>query len=91
MLGDVPASQGNADPYTLTDVDIWEEPEIPTEVAQPELVPEIETKTEMITQEEEPTVAVPKKEEKPKANEKTMVFSAARLEKTCMLQTTIKS
>ena len=70
MLGEVPASQGNADPYTLTDVDIWEEPEIPTEVAQPELVPEIETKTEMITQEEEPTVAVPKKEEKPKPTPK---------------------
>ena len=70
MLGDVPASQGNADPYTLTDVDIWEEPEIPTEVAQSESVPEIETKTEMITQEEEPTVAVPKKEEKPKPTPK---------------------
>ena len=65
MLGEVPVSQGNADPYTLTDVDILEEPEIPTEVAQPEPVPEIQTKTEMITQEEEPTIAVPKKEEKP--------------------------
>ena len=70
MLGEVPASQGNADPYTLTDVDIWEEPEIPTEVAQSEPVPEIETMTEMITQEEEPTVAVPKKEEKPKPTPK---------------------
>lgn len=70
MLGEVPASQGNADPYTLTDVDIWEEPEIPTEVAQSEPVPEIETKTEMITQEEEPTVVVPKKEEKPKPTPK---------------------
>ena len=70
MLGEVPASQGNADPYTLTDVDIWEEPEIPTEVAQSEPVPEIQTKTEMITQEEEPTVAVPKKEEKPKPTPK---------------------
>lgn len=70
MLGEVPASQGNADPYTLTDVDIWEEPEIPTEVAQTEPVPVIETKTEMITQEEEPTVAVPKKEEKPKPTPK---------------------
>lgn len=70
MLGEVPASQGNADPYTLTDVDIWEEPEIPTAVAQPEPIPEIETKTEMITQEEEPTVAVPKKEEKPKPTPK---------------------
>ena len=70
MLGEVPASQGNADPYTLTDVDIWEEPEIPTEVAQSEPVSEIETKTEMITQEEEPTVVVPKKEEKPKPTPK---------------------
>lgn len=70
MLGEVPASQGNADPYTLTDVDIWEEPEIPMEVAQPEPVLEIETKTEKITQEEEPTVAVPKKEEKPKPKPK---------------------
>ena len=70
MLGEVPVSQGNADPYTLTDVDILEEPEIPTEVAQPEPVPEIQTKTEMITQEEEPTIAVPKKEEKPKPTPK---------------------
>ena len=70
MLGEVPVSQGNADPYTLTDVDILEEPEIPMEVAQPEPVPEIQTKTEMITQEEEPTIAVPKKEEKPKPTPK---------------------
>ena len=70
MLGEVPVSQGNADPYTLTDVDILEEPEIPTEVAQPEPVSEIQTKTEMITQEEEPTIAVPKKEEKPKPTPK---------------------
>ena len=70
MLGEVSVSQGNADPYTLTDVDILEEPEIPTEVAQPEPVPEIQTKTEMITQEEEPTIAVPKKEEKPKPTPK---------------------
>ena len=70
MLGEVSVSQGNADPYTLTDVDILEEPEIPMEVAQPEPVPEIQTKTEMITQEEEPTIAVPKKEEKPKPTPK---------------------
>ena len=70
MLGEVSVSQGNADPYTLTDVDILEEPEIPTEVAQPEPVPEIQTKTEMITQEEEPTIAVPKKEDKPKPTPK---------------------
>ncbi len=66
MMGDVPLAQGQADPYTLTDVDIWDEPELPTEVAEPEPVPEVETKAELITQEDEPTVAVPKKEEKPK-------------------------
>ena len=70
MLGEVPASQGNADPYTLTDVDILEDPQIPTEVAKPEPIPEIKTKTELITQEDEPTVAVPKKEEKPKPTPK---------------------
>ena len=62
MLGNMELTQGNADPYTLTDVDILEEPEQPTEVAEPEPIPTIETKTEMITQEEEETVAVPKKE-----------------------------
>ncbi|MBO5251964.1 MAG: TonB family protein [Bacteroidaceae bacterium] len=62
MLGNMELAQGNADPYTLTDVDILEEPEQPAEVAEPEPIPAIETKTEMITQEEEETVAVPKKE-----------------------------
>lgn len=66
MLGEVAASQGNADPYMLTDVDILEEPELPAEAAEPEPVPEVETKAEMITQEDEPTVAVPKKKETPK-------------------------
>lgn len=66
MLGNVPQSQGNADPYTLTDVDIWEEPELPTEVADPVPVPEVETKAELITQADEPTVAVPEKKEQPK-------------------------
>lgn len=66
MLGEVAASQGNADPYMLTDVDIWEEPELPAEVAEPEPVPELETKAEMITQEDEPTFAVPEKKETPK-------------------------
>lgn len=70
MLGEVQTSQGNADPYTLTDVDILEEPQIPTEVAKPEPIPEIKTKTELITQEDEPTVVVPKKEEKPKPTPK---------------------
>lgn len=62
MLGNMELAQGNADPYTLTDVDILEEPEQPTEVAEPEPIPTMETKSEMITQEEEETVAVPKKE-----------------------------
>ena len=62
MLGNMEMAQGNADPYTMTDVDILDEPQLPTEVSAPEPVPAPPVKTEMITQEDEPTIAVPKKE-----------------------------
>ena len=62
MLGNMEVAQGNSDPYTLTDVDILDEPQLPTEPTVPESVPEIPVKSEMITQEDEPTIAVPKKE-----------------------------
>lgn len=62
MLGNMEMAQGNADPYTLTDVDVLDEPQLPIEQTIPEPVPTPPVKTEMITQEEEPTVAVPKKE-----------------------------
>ena len=62
MLGNMELAQGNADPYTLTDVDILDEPQLPTEVSAPEPVPTPPVESEMITQEDEPTVAVPKKE-----------------------------
>ena len=62
MLGNTELSQGNADPYTLTDVDIMNEPEAPApDVSEPETVPPVETKEEIITQTEEETVAVPDK------------------------------
>ena len=65
MLGNTELSQGNADPYTLTDTDIMNEPEAPApDVSEPETVPPVETKEEIITQTEEETVAVPKKEPK---------------------------
>lgn len=67
MLGNTELSQGNADPYTLTDIDIMNEPEAPApDVSEPETVPPVETKEEIITQTEEETVAVPKKEPKKK-------------------------
>lgn len=62
MIGAMDLAQGATDPYTMTDVDIWKEPVVPTEAVEPELVPEIEIKTEMITQDDEPTIAVPRKE-----------------------------
>ena len=62
MLGNMEMAHGNADPYTLTDVDILDEPQLPTEVSAPEPVPTPPVESEMITQEDEPTVAVPKKE-----------------------------
>ena len=72
MLGNMEMAQGNADPYTLTDVDILDEPQLPSEVSAPEPVPTPPVKTEMITQEDEPTVAVPKKET-PKPKVKTEI------------------
>ena len=65
MLGNMELAQGDADPYTLTDVDILNEPQMPSEVKAPEPVPEVPTESDMITQDDEPTIAVPKKE-KPK-------------------------
>ena len=70
MLGNMELAQGNADPYTLTDVDILDEPQLPSEVSAPEPVPTPPVKAEMITQEDEPTVAVPK-QETPKPKVKT--------------------
>ena len=61
MLGNTELSQGNADPYTLTDIDIMNEPEAPApDVSEPETVPPVETKEEIITQtEEEPVPQAP--------------------------------
>ena len=60
MLGNTELSQGNADPYTLTDVDIMNEPEAPApDISEPEPVPAVDVKEEVITQTEEETVAVP--------------------------------
>ncbi|MBR4923156.1 MAG: TonB family protein [Bacteroidaceae bacterium] len=70
MLGNMEMAQGNADPYTLTDVDVLDEPQLPTETTVPEPVPETPVKSNMITQEDEPTIAVPKKET-PKPTPKT--------------------
>ena len=65
MLGNAELSQGNADPYTLTDVDILNEPEAPApDAPEPETVPTPQVKEEIITQDEEETVAVPKKDPK---------------------------
>ena len=62
MLGNTEFSQGNADPYTLTDVDIMNEPEVPApDAAEPEPVSPADVKEEVITQTEEETVALPEK------------------------------
>ena len=61
MLGNMEMAQGNADPYTLTDVDILDEPQLPTEVTAPEPISTPPVESEMITQEDESTIAIPKK------------------------------
>ena len=77
MLGNMEMAQGNADPYTLTDVDVLDEPQMPAEASVPEPVPETPSETEMITQEDEPTIAVPKKET-PKPKTKTEIVKAKK-------------
>ena len=53
MLGNMDMAQGSADPYTLTDVDILDEPQLPTEAIVPEpVIPEPPVEQEMITQED---------------------------------------
>ena len=77
MLGNMEMAQGDADPYTLTDVDIMDEPQIPAEASVPEPVPEIPSEAEMITQEDEPSIAVPKKET-PKPKTKTEIVKTKK-------------
>ena len=77
MLGNMEMAQGNADPYTLTDVDVLDEPQMPAEASVPEPVPEPPSETEMITQEDEPSIAVPKKET-PKPKTKTEIVKAKK-------------
>ena len=85
MLGNMEVAQGDADPYTLTDVDILDEPQLPTETSVPEPVPTPPVESEMITQEDDPTVVVPKKEtpkqEPLKPNEKTEAEKRAEAER----------
>lgn len=75
MLGNMEMAQGDSDPYTLTDVDILDEPQISAEASVPAPVPEIPSEAEMITQEDEPTIAIPKKEI-PKPKTKTEIVKA---------------
>ena len=77
MLGNMEMVQGNADPYTLTDVDVLDEPQMPAEASVPEPVPETPSETKMITQEDEPSIAVPKKET-PKPKTKTEIVKAKK-------------
>lgn len=68
MLGNTEMAAGDADPYTLTEVDVLPQPEsaVPSEPEMTEPAPE----QPMITQEDEPSIQVkkeqPKKQEKPK-------------------------
>ena len=77
MLGNMEMAQGNADPYTLTNVDVLDEPQMPAEASVPDPVPETPSETEMITQEDEPSIAVPKKET-PKPKTKTEIVKAKK-------------
>lgn len=71
MLGSAELSQGDADPYTLTEVDVLDELQPETAPADPSV--EIPSEQEMLTQDLEETVAMKpqKKPVKPKTEVKT--------------------
>lgn len=64
MLGNTQMAQGDADPYTMTEVDVLPQPE--TSVPEPEVTPEPEVKQPMITQDDEPSIQVKRKSRKKK-------------------------
>lgn len=72
MLGNTDIAQGDADPYTMTEVDVLPQPEAPMPESAPEPKSEPEIKQPLITQDEEAPVKVKKetpKKETPKKNE----------------------
>lgn len=84
MLGNTETAQGDADPYTLTEVDMMDQPE--TEAPQP--TPEPEAEKPLLTQQDEPSVKVKeekvkkKKEEPRKQTKKEQPRAAKPKEKT---------
>lgn len=74
MLGNTELAAGDADPYTMTEVDVLPQP--PAPVPEPEAMPaEPEVKQPLITQADEPSVQVKKEEpkkEKPKKEKKPL-------------------
>lgn len=63
MLGNTQTAQGDADPYTMTEVDVLPQP--PASAPEPESMPaEPEVKQPLITQAEEPSLQVKKEEPK---------------------------
>lgn len=72
MLGNTEQAAGDADPYTMTEVDVLPQP--PASLPEPEVMPaEPEVKQPLITQAEEPSLQVKKEEpkkEKPKKEKK---------------------
>ena len=67
MFGDTEQSQGESDPYTMTEVDIVSQPE----TAEPQPVQEeVKVEQPLITQADEPSIQVKKEEKKKKEQKK---------------------
>ena len=84
MLGNTQTAQGDADPYTMTEVDVLPQP--PASAPEPESMPaEPEVKQPLITQAEEPSLQVKKEEpkkEKPKKEKKPLKKTEKKTDKT---------
>lgn len=80
MLGETELAQGDSEPYTMTDVDILNEPEMATDVVEP--LPAEPVETDVITQQDEATVEMPvEKKAKEQPKEKTEAEKRAEAER----------
>ena len=82
MLGSADVAQGSFEPYTMTEVDVLREPQLPTEVQSSTPIPEPVKEPDMITQDDESTVALPeeKKRENPDVSKTEMTDAEKRAE-----------
>lgn len=88
IMGNTELAQGDADPYTLTEVDIQPQPEPQPQESQPDPAPVAEKP--LITQHDEPSIKVKEEKVKKKEETKKEVKKTEKAKETLKTQTKTK-